>query len=44
MQDVKVDDEREHHWRMVFGENDGRVDNNKALLHDKRWDVYVNKM
>ena len=43
MEDVNLDNERERHWRMVFEENDGRVDDNKALLNTKRWDVYVNK-
>ena len=38
-----LDHEREHHWRMVFEENDKGGDNEKALLHDKRWDVYVNE-
>ena len=38
---VKFDDERERFCRMVFKENYGWVDNKKALLHDKRWGVYV---
>ena len=32
-------DDRENHWRMVFGDNNGGVDGNKSLLHAKRWDV-----
>ena len=40
---VNLDDNTELHWRMVFEENDGGVDNAKALLHDKRWDIYVNE-
>ena len=43
MDDFNIDDERERHWRMVFKENDGGVEDEKALLHDKRWDVYVNE-
>ena len=43
MDDVILDDERERHWRMVFEENDGGVDDAKALLHDKRWDIYVDE-
>ena len=31
-----LDNEREHHWRMVF-------EDKKALLHAKRWDIYVNE-
>ena len=42
MENVKLDDKTESHWRMVFEENDGGVENAKALLHSKRWDVYVN--
>ena len=43
MEDVNLDDERERHWRMVFKDNDGGVDYAKALLHAKRWDIYVNE-
>ena len=42
MEDVKLYDERMCHWRMVFEDNDEGVDNNKAFLHAKKWDVYVN--
>ena len=41
MDDVNIDDERERHWRMVFEDNDGGVGDKKALLHAKRWDLYV---
>ena len=44
MEDVNLDDKRERNWRMVFEENDGGVDNTKALLHAKRWYIYVNDM
>ena len=40
IEDVVLDDERERHWRMVFEDNNGGVDGTKALLHDKKWDVY----
>ena len=43
MGDVNLHDERERHWRMVFEDNDGGADDAKALLHTKRWDVYVNE-
>ena len=43
MDDVNLDDERERHWRMVFKENYGGVDDAKELLHAKRWDIYVNE-
>ena len=28
---------------MVFGDNDGGLDDAKALIYAKRWDVYVNE-
>ena len=39
----KLDNKRRRHWRMVFEDNDGGMDNKKAILHDKRWDVYMNE-
>ena len=33
---INLDDERERHWRMIFKENDGGVDDKKALIHTKR--------
>ena len=43
IEDVKLDNKREHHWRMFFEDNNGGVDNKKALPHVKRWYVYVNE-
>ena len=43
MDNLNIDDERELHWRMVFEDNDGGVDDAKLLLHAKRWDLYVNE-
>ena len=43
MDDVNLDNERGHHWRKVIEDNDGGVDDAKALLHANRWDVYVNE-
>jgi len=40
--DIKIDDERERHWRNVFEDNEGGVDE-KAKLHAKRWDLYLHK-
>ena len=42
MYDVNIDDEREHHWGSVFEDNERGVDY-KALLHAKRWDLYLNE-
>ena len=43
MEDVNLDNDRERNWRMVLEDNDGGVDDAKALIHAKRWDVYVNE-
>ena len=43
MKDVKLDDERDHHWRMVFEDYYGVVDNKKEFLHAKRWYIYLNQ-
>ena len=43
MGNVNLDGERERHWRMVFEDNGGGVENANELLHAKRWDVYVNE-
>ena len=43
MDDVNIDDKRERHRRNVFQDNEGGVDDKKALFHAKRWDLYVNK-
>ena len=43
MGDVNLDDERERRWRMVFEDIDGGMDDAKALLYAKRWDIYVNE-
>ena len=42
MDALNLDDERERHWRMVFDDNYGGLDDVKSLLHAKRWDIYVN--
>ena len=36
MEDVKLDDEREIHWKMVFRDNYGGVDDKKSFLNAKR--------
>ena len=40
---MRLDDERERHWRIGFEDNNGGVDDQKAILYAKRWDVYMNK-
>ena len=42
MEDVRLDDERERHCRMVFEENGGGLDNKKAVIYAKRWYVCIN--
>ena len=43
MEYVRLDDERERHWKMGFEDNYEGVDDKKALLYAKRWAVYVNE-
>ena len=43
LDDVNIDNKRERHWRKHFDYNEGGVDDNKALLHAKRWYLYVNE-
>ena len=38
--DININDKRERHWRNVLEDNGGGVDK-KALLHAKRWDLYL---
>ena len=40
MEDVSVDDEREHLWRMVLDNNEVGRDGEKALIHARRWYIY----
>ena len=42
MKDVRLGDERERHWRMVFEENMVGVDDEKAIIYAKMWYVYMN--
>ena len=42
MEDVRLNDEIKHHWRMVFEGNDCGVDNEKVFIHAKRRYVYMN--
>ena len=44
MDEVNIEDKRERHWRNVFEDNEGGVDYKKALLHAKRWGLYVNEV
>ena len=41
--DVNIDDRRERHLRNIFEDNEGGVDDKKALQHAKRWYLYVNE-
>ena len=43
MEDKNLDNDMEHHWRMVFDDNSGGADNKKALIYPNRWDVYMNE-
>ena len=39
MEDGKLEDEKERPWRMVLEGNEGGIDDEKSLLHAKRWDL-----
>ena len=36
-----LDYKREHHWSIVFEENEVGRDDDKYLIHAKRWDLYT---
>ena len=42
MEDIKLDDKRERHWRVVFKDKDVGVYHDKAILSAKSWYVYMN--
>ena len=35
MEDVRIDNKRNYHWRIFFEKNYGGVDNEKSLIHAK---------
>ena len=43
MEDVRLYEKIECHWRMIFEYNYGGVDDEKNIVYTKRWDVYMNK-
>ena len=43
MEDGSLHDEIERHWRIFFKDNVGGVDDKKAILHAKKWDLYMNE-
>ena len=43
MEDVRLDEKIKRQWRMIFEGNDGGLDNQEAIIHSKRWDVYMNE-
>ena len=43
MEYVRLNNEQEHHCRVDFKDNGVEVDDEKRILHVKRWDVYMNK-
>ena len=42
MDDARLHYERDHHWKIVFNDNKLWVDDWKAIIQNKRWDVYMN--
>ena len=43
MKGVNLYDKRERHWRMVFEDNYGGLNDTKVLIHARLWDVYENE-
>ena len=41
MEYVKLDNERKHHWRMIFEEYGGGVENHKAIPYIIRGGMYT---
>ena len=41
MDDVRLNNKRQSYWRVVFGDNKGRLYDEKYIIHDKRWYVYM---
>ena len=41
MDDVNINNDMERHWRKKSEDNEGGVDEKKALLHAKSWDLYI---
>ena len=41
-EDVRLVNKRERHWRIVLDYNDGGTENDKALIHDNMWYLYMN--
>ena len=39
-----LEDKIDHHWRVFFEDNIGEVNDEKSILHAKRWDVYMVKL
>ena len=42
VEDVRLDKKRESQWKIFFEENDGGLENQKVILHNESWDVYMN--
>ena len=40
---MRINDKIERHLRVVFKDNNRGVDDNKAVLNSKRWEVLMNK-
>ena len=43
IEDVRLENKIQHHWRMVFKDNGRGLDGDKSLVHTNRWYDYMNK-
>ena len=39
MEELRLENKREHHCRIVLEDYKRGVEDEKVILHDKRWDV-----
>ena len=43
MENTRLDDKRQNHWRLFFEDNKEGMYDGKTILNDKMWDVYTHK-
>ena len=41
MEDVRLNDERDNHFRVGFENNNGGIYDKKSLIHANRWYIYI---
>ena len=41
MDNMRLEYDRDCHWRVVFKENDVEVNDEESIIHDNRWGLYL---